>query len=342
MMKFSKGAFLLFLLLAIPVSAQVSLKGTGSSLAAPLLDQWIAAYLHVHPEVKLRYEAKSSADGIAQCLGKGAELGVTDTPMSVAEEKKANNRVILHLPAAIEAVVLTYNLPGIPTGLQISPKALSGLFMGTIKKWNDPALAECNPGVKLPNVDVLVVHREEESSLHDLFPSYLSQLDPKWTLKREKDKNLHWPVGQNLKGNSKIFEKMRLWPGVIAAVDHSYAVQNHLPMAKLRNRAGHYVAPSAESLTAAAADFPQLPDDLQVNLEKSNGEGAYPLCSLAWLLVYQDLYKSFHDHKRGGALSQFLNWAYVDGQKSVEEAGFVPLPAAFLSQAQEKLKTLQY
>jgi len=341
-MKISKGMFFLVVFSISPAFAGVTLKGTGSYLAVPLVQKWIEAYHPIHPDLILRYEIKNSTDGINQWLGHGAEFAATDTPLNPAEEKKANGRVLLHLPAAIEAVVITYNLPGIPTGLQLSPKALSGLFMGTIKKWNDPAIADANPGVKLPAMDVLVVHREEESALHDLFPEYLSRLDPQWTHKREKDKNLHWPVGQNIKGNPKIAEKMRIWPGMIAAVDYSYAVKNHLPMVKLRNQAGQYVGPSPESLAAATSDLLSLPEGFQVVLERSRTPEAYPLCSFAWLLVYQDTYKAYHDHKRGTALVDFLNWAFSDGQKWVGETGFVPLSEAFLSQVREKIKTIQY
>ncbi len=341
-MKFSKGMFFLSMLTALPAFAGVTLKGTGSYLAAPLILKWMEAFHRERPDLSLRFEVKNSSDGISQWLGKGAEFAATDTALSGAEEKKANGRAILHLPAAIEAVVITYNLPGVPSGLQLSPKALSGLFMGTIKKWNDAAIVDANPGVKLPPMDVLVIHREEESALHDLFPDYLSRLDPKWTLKREKDKNLHWPLGQNIKGNPKIVEKMRKWPGVIAAVDYSFAVQNHLPMAKLHNQAGQYVGPSAESLTAAASDFLSLPEGFQVVLERSRTPEAYPLCTFAWLLVYQDTYKTYHDHKRGAALVDFLNWAYSDGQKLEADLGFVPLSEVFLSQVREKIKTIQY
>jgi phosphate transport system substrate-binding protein len=332
----------LVLLLAGPAFADVSLKGSGSSLSAPLYMKWLEAYGQAHPDIRLRYEAKNSTAGADQWSGRGADFASVDRPLNASQEKKTLGRGVLCLPVAIEGVAITYNLPGVPSGLKLSPNALSGLFMGRIKKWNDPAIQEENPRVPLPDMDVLVLHREEESALQDLFPSYLAELDPKWTLKREKDKKLHWPTGQNIKGNGKVLEKMRLFPGVIAAVDLSFAVENHLPAAELRNASGRYVAPTEGTLRAAASDFPRLPEDLQVDLESSKARAAYPLCTLSWLLVYQDQFKASHDHKRGAALSDFLNWVLSDGQKMASRLSFGPLPEAYLSQAREKLGTLRY
>lgn len=178
--------------------------------------------------------------------------------------------------------------------------------------------------------------------MQDLFPSYLAPLDPQWTLKREKDKKLHWPVGQNIKGNEKIFQKMRLWPGVIAAVDFSFAAQNQLPVAQLKNASGRFIAPSPESLLAATSDFLSLPEDMQVNLGSSKAKEAYPLCTLSWLWVYQDYFKATHDHKRGAAMADFLNWVLSDGQKMENGIFYVPLPDAYLSQVMDKVQTLKY
>lgn len=341
-MKSTKWVLISLAFLTGPAFADVSLKGVGSALSAPLYFKWVEAYGQAHPGVRLKYEVKNSTDGVNQWSGRGADFGATDRPLTPAQEKRILGREALYLPVAIEAVAITYNLPGVPTGLRLSPKALSGLFLGTIKKWNDPAIAENNPGLTLPDVDVLVIHRDEESALQDLFPAYLAKLDPQWTLKREKDKKLHWPVGQNIKGQEKIVQKMRLWPGVIAAMDLPFAQKNGLPMAELKNAAGNYEAPSAKSLREAASDFTSLPDDLVVNLESSKAKEAYPLCTLSWLLVYQDYGKAAHDPKKGQALSDFLNWVLADGQKLAGDLSYVPLPEAYLSQAKQKLGSLKY
>ena len=160
--------------------------------------------------------------------------------------------------------------------------------------------------------------------------------------KRAKDKNLHWPAGEKVKGNEKVLEKMRLWPGVIAAIDLSFASQKSLPMVALKNTAGRFVAPSVDSLEATVSDFPNLPEDFQVNLTHSRAKGAYPLCAFSYLLVYQDYLGVYHDHKKGQALMDFLNWIFTDGQKKERDLSYGPLPEAFLSQVQDKLQTIKY
>jgi phosphate transport system substrate-binding protein len=341
-MKLSKPTIVFLLFVTAPAFAGVSLKGTGSNLAAPLYYQWIEDRHRDQPDVKIKYEAKDSGEGVGQCLGHGSDFAVSDTPLTLEEDRKTMGRVVLHLPVALEAVAITYNLPGITTGLKLTPAVLSDIFIGNIKKWNNIALKELNPGVDLPDMEVRVIHREEESSLHDLFPGFLARLDPKWTLKREREKKLHWPTGQNVKGNGKVFEKLRLWPGIIAAVDLTYAVQKNLPLAALKNEAGRFTTPSVESLRATASDFPNLPEDFQVNLVKSRAKEAYPLCAFSYLLVYQDYGGVYHDPKRGQALVDFLNWVFTEGQKGERDLAFGPLPEAMAQQVKEKISTIKY
>ena len=333
--------FLVFLP-ASAAMATVNLKGTGSALAAPLYFQWIEDRAQVPADVKIKYEMKDSEEGVKKALGHGSDFASSDSPLTDAEEQKTMRRTILHLPVALEAVAITYNLPGVPTGLKLTPAVLSDIFLGAIKKWNNIALKDLNPGTTLPDMDIRVLHREEESSLHDLFPGYLASLDPQWLAKREKEKKLHWPLGENAKGNAKVLEKMRLWPGVIAAVDLSFAAQKGLPVAALKNTAGRFITPSVDSLEATASDFPNLPEDFQVNLTRSRAKGAYPLCAFSYLLVYQDYLGVYHDHKKGQALIDFLNWIFADGQKKETDLSYGPLPEAFLSQIKDKIQTIKY
>jgi phosphate transport system substrate-binding protein len=322
--------------------AETSLKGTGSVLPVPLYLKWIAEWHHTQAGVKVQYEIKDSSEGVNKALNHGSDFAATDTPLTLEEERLAQSWAILHLPVALEAVAITYNLPGVPTGLQLTPTVLSDIFRGVVKKWNSTAIKELNPGVELPDLEIRVVHREEESSLRDLFPSFLAKLDPQWTLKREKDRKLHWPVGQNVKGNDKVLEKLRLWPGTIAAVDLPFVEQKHLPVAALKNEAGNFVPPSVESLAAAVSDLQNLPDDFQVNLTQSRAKDAYPLCAFSYLLVHQNYFNVYHDHKRGQALVDFLNWILTDGQKLEAELFYAPLPDGFLAQVKEKVQTIKY
>lgn len=333
---------LIILLGVTPVCAETSLKGTGSTLAAPLLMKWTVEYRSIQPGVKVQYETKDSSEGVDKALHHGADFAVADTPFTLEEERLLQSRAILHLPVALEAVAITYNLPGVPTGLKLSPAVLSDIFLGAVIRWNAAAIRQLNPGVELPDMVIRVIHREEESSLHDLFPSFLAKQDPKWTLKRERERNLHWPVGQNVKGNEKVLEKLKLWPGVIAAVDLTYAVQKGLPMAALKNEAGEFVSPTMESLAADVSDLQNLPEDFQVNLAQSHSKEAYPLCAFSYLLVHQNYFNNYHDHKRGQALVDFLSWILTDGQKMETDLSYAPLPEGFLPQVKEKVETIKY
>jgi len=341
-MRISKILTVVVALSVGPACAETSLHGTGSTLAGPLYQKWAAEYRQAQKDVKVQYEWKDSSEGVDKALHHGSDFAVVDTPFTLEEERLAQSRAILHLPVALQAVAITYNLPGIPTGLKLSPTVISGIFMGTIKKWNDSDIKALNPGVDLPGLEIRVIHREEESSLHDLFPSFLAKQDPKWTLKRERERKLHWPVGQNVKGNDKVLEKLRLWPGVIAAVDLTYATQKNLPVAALKNEAGEFVMPTAESLTASLAGFQNLPEDFEVNLTQSRSKDAYPLCAFSYLLVHQNYFDITHDHKRAKALVDFLNWVLTDGQKLEGDLSYAPLPDPFLPQVKEKAQAIKY
>ena len=319
--------------------AGVSLHGTGSTLAGPLFFKWIQARLKDSSGLQMKYEAKDSNEGVQKALAHASDFTVTDTLPSSSEQRRLQGRALLCLPVGIEAVAITYNLPGVSNGLKLTPPLLSDIFRGTLKKWNEPPIQELNPETKLPDMDIRVVHRGDESGLHDLFPSYLVSQDSQWTLKHEKDSKIRWPVGQNVNGNEKAYEKLRLWPGVIAAVDLTFAAQKHLPVAALKNEAGHFVEPSVESLSAAGSALsgppPQAPS-------ASASPKAYPLCSFSYLLVQQDYFSLTHNHPRGQALVDFLNWICTDGQKAAADLSYAPLPEAFLPQVQEKVRSIKY
>ena len=341
-MKFRRLFPILSLALSTPLFAGTELKAAGPVLPAPLFLKWMAGYQKDHPGIRLKYETKNPTDAINQWMGRGCEFAVTDTPLTEAEERKIVGKPALRLPLALEGVAIAYNLPGVPTGMKLSPLVLSKIFMGTIKKWNNVEITEPNPGITFPNMEIQVAHRNDGSSLHDLFPNCLAKWDSDWILGREKEKNLHWLVGQNLKGNEKAMERLRKWPGTIVAVDYPYAAQNKMPVAEIRNATGHYVAPSAESLLAAVSDITYLPEDCDVLLSRSRSPQAYPLTTFAWALLYRDLYRATHDHAKGKALVDFLAWTLEEGQKQEAELSYVPLPAGFLPQLREKVQALKY
>jgi phosphate transport system substrate-binding protein len=333
---------MLLFLTAAPAFAGVSLKGTGSSLAAELFSDWSRAFHGSGQEVRLRYDPKDSAEGVARALGRNVDFGVTDTPLTEAERRKTKGWPLLQLPIGIEGVAIAYNLPGVPPGLKLTAAVLSDIFSGRIRNWNDIALRNLNPGVSLPAMEIRVVHQGEAGTRQDLFPSLLAKWDPAWAPKGKKDRFLRWPVGKKVDGDEKIYKMLRLWPGIITAVDLPFAVKAHLPLAAVQNRAGRFILPSVEGLEAATADTPNLPEDLSLNLDESRSLQAYPLASLCYLLVTQDYGRAHHDQRKSAGLEDFLDWALSTGQEREADLSYGPLPASFLVQVRAKAKTILY
>lgn len=331
------------LFLAAPAGswAGVELKGVSSAMTSPLFSSWMNGFAAGQTGVKVKLENKTSSDSVEQWLGRGALFAAIDTPLTLAEENWAKVRVPLDLPVALEAIVITYNLPGIPAGIKLTPKILSAIFMGNIRKWNDPVLTEMNPGVHLPDLDILVLYRDDTRSVRDLFPNIISRLDSNWTQNREKEKNLHWPVGRKVRGNEQAEEFLRKYPGSIAALDFQYAMTKNLPAASVKNESGEFILPTVESIQAATADIAHFPDDFKVWINHSRDHQAYPLCGFMWMMVYQDNHKVFHDPKREKALLDFLDYIVgEEGQKLAKDPGFLPLPDGLLVQVKDKIKSL--
>jgi phosphate transport system substrate-binding protein len=315
------------------VWAGVEIKGSGGISEKPLVQAWMTGY----SAAKIKYDSKNTADAINEFLGKGCDFVLIDTPLTEAQAKKAAAHHLLYLPVALSPQAVIYNLPGIPSGtLKLTPQILSDIFLGKIKKWNDPILKAINAKLILPDLDILVVHQSNESSMNDFFPAFLARQNTQWTSKREKDKNLHWPVGQNVNGNNKVLDKLRQWAGVIAVVSFSFAQEKELPVAQLQNEVGHYVEPSLKSIEEA------VPGQEGIKAKQNRGK-AYPLSAVVTAVVYQDYDKTYHQHARGQTLMNFLDWVLsTEGQNAVSKDFFTPLPESVLPQIQNKLKLVQY
>jgi phosphate transport system substrate-binding protein len=316
-----------------PAWAGLEIKGSGGVSEKPLVQAWMTSY----SAAKIKYDSKNTADAINQFLSKGCDFVLMDTSLTTAQSKKAAAHDLLYLPVALSTQAVVYNLPGVLSGaLKLTPKILSDIFLGKIKKWNDPVLKAINSKLILPDLDILVVHPSNESSMNDFFPAFLARQNSQWTLKREKDKNLHWPVGQNVNGNNKVLDKLRQWAGVIAVVDFSFARKKGLPVAQLQNEEGRYIEPSLKSIEAAVTDQEGVK-------AKQNRGKVYPLSAVVMAVVYQDYDKTYHQHARGQALVDFLNWVLsTEGQNVVSKDFFTPLPESVLSQARDKVKLVQY
>jgi phosphate transport system substrate-binding protein len=320
-------------------SGSVALTGAGATFPYPIYSKWFADYA-AKTGVKINYQSIGSGGGIRQLSEQTVDFGASDSPMSDAELSKAKGGPILHFPTVLGAVALIYNLPQIKEPLKLDGATLGDIYLGTIKKWNDGRIAALNPGVALPDADILVVHRSDGSGTSFIFTDYLSAVSPAWKGGPGKGKEVQWPTGLGAKGNEGVAGQVRQSAGAIGYAELAYAKQNKITTALVKNAAGEMVAPTIESATAAAAAAAAaLPanTDYRVSIVNAKGAGAYPIASFTWILVYQNQ----PDATKGKKLVDFLNWALTDGQSQASALDYAPIPDAMSRQLIERLKTIK-
>src|ERR1044072_2012229 len=265
-----------------------TLQGAGASFPSPLYQKWLSEYGKLHPNVKIEYQSIGSGGGIKQLKEQTVDFGASDAPMTDADLKSAPGE-ILHVPTVLGAVVITYNLAGMKQPLRFSPEALADIFLGKIKKWNDPKIAADNSGVTLPTSDITVIHRSDSSGTSAVFTDYLSKVSPEWKEKVGSGVSPTWPVGIGGKGNEGVTGQVKNTPNTIGYIELVYAVKNNLPVAHIKNAAGNFIEPSIDAVTAAAAaSAASMPDDLRVSITNATGAQAYPISSYTYILVYKD------------------------------------------------------
>ena len=307
--------------------AQLQLNGAGATFPYPIYSKWFNEYLKVDPSVRFNYQSIGSGGGIKQITEQTVDFGASDGPLT-DEQLKAAPGHLIHFPTVMGAVVLTYNIAGVSTSLKFTPDAIAGIYLGRITKWNDPALTALNPGVPLPNKDILVVHRSDGSGTTYIFTDYLSKVSPEWVKKVGEGTSVNWPVGLGGKGNEGVTGLVKESPNSIGYVELIYALSNKLPFGDVKNRAGSVVKPSLESVTAAAAGYAnEMPDDFRVAITNAPGADAYPISGMTWLLVYEKQ----KDAEKGKKLVQFINWMLHDGQKYAADLQYAPLPQAVVA-----------
>jgi phosphate transport system substrate-binding protein len=300
-------------------SAQMMINGAGASFPYPIYAKWFDEYAKVDPSVRFNYQSIGSGGGIKQILAQTVDFGATDGPMSDENLSKAQGK-ILHIPTVAGAVAITYNLAGNPS-LKFDGDAIAGIFLGQIKKWNDAKLTELNPGAKLPDQEIVVVHRSDGSGTTFIFTDYLSKISGEWKQKVGTNTSVNWPTGIGGKGNEGVSGQVKQTPGAIGYVELIYAVQNKLPYAEVKNSGGQFVKPTAESVTAALAAA-DIPDDFRFSMTNASGKEAYPIAGATWLLVYEQQ----RDAAKGKKLVAFLKWAMGDGEKMAKDLDYAPLP----------------
>ncbi len=317
-------------------SGTVSLQGAGATFPNPLYQKWLSEYSKLHSNVRIDYQSIGSGGGIKQLKEQTVDFGASDAPMKDDDLKSAPGEV-LHVPTVLGAVVITYNLQGVSQPLKFSPEVIADIFLGKIKKWNDPKIVADNSGVTLPANDITVVHRSDGSGTSAVFTDYLSKVSAEWKEKVGSGTSPSWPIGIGGKGNEGVTGQVKQTPNTIGYVELAYAVQNKLPVAEIKNASGSFVAPSIDAVTAAAsASVANTPEDLRVSITNSAGAQAYPISSYTYILVYKDQ----KDAAKGKALVDFLWWGIHDGEQFAKELQYAPLPEDIVKRAEGKISSI--
>ncbi len=315
--------------------AQMLINGAGATFPYPLYAKWFHEYAKIDPSVRFNYQSIGSGGGQKQILAETVDFGASDGPMSDENLGKAP-RKLLHIPTVGGAVALSYNLPGNPA-LKLDGPTVVDLFMGKITKWNDPKIAAQNPGVTLPKMDVIVVHRSDGSGTSFIFTDYLSSVSSEWAEKVGKNTSVNWPTGLGGKGNEGVAGQIKQLPGAFGYVELAYTIQNKLAYAQLKNAAGNYITPTLESVTEAFATA-EIPEDFRFSMVNSPGEKAYPIAGCTWLLVYEQQ----KDAAKGKKLVDFLNWAETEGESMAKSLDYAPLPKNLQERVLKRIKTIQF
>jgi phosphate transport system substrate-binding protein len=313
------------------------LNGAGATFPYPIYSKWFSDYAR-ETGVRINYQSIGSGGGIRQLTAGTVDFGASDAPMTDAEMAKLPSPV-LHFPTVLGAVVVTYNLAELNAPLELSGPVLADVFLGRITKWNDSRIVALNPDVKLPASDILVVHRSDGSGTTYIFSDYLASVSPEWRSGPGTGKELAWPAGLGAKGNEGVAGQVKQMPGSIGYVELAYAKQNGLAYASIENAAGKFVAPSIESVTAAAAGAASdlSPDtDYRISIVNAPGAEAYPISSFTYLLVYANQ----RDAKKAEALLGFLKWYLREGEKSAASLDYAPLPPSIVAQLEKRIGTI--
>ncbi len=307
----------------VSTHAQILINGAGATFPAPIYTKWFSEYRSVDSSANINYQAVGSGSGINQVTNGTVDFGATDGPMT--DKQIADSKIkVLHFPTVLGAVVATYNIPGITGDLSFTPQALAGIYLGKITKWDDPAIAASNKGVKLPSENITVVHRADASGTTYVWTDYLSSVSPEWKAGPGTGASVKWP-GNTLasKGNDGVTGLVKNQKFSIGYVELVYAAKNKLPYAKVQNKAGEFVLADLKSVTEAAAGAAKsMPADFRVSIVNAPGKGVYPISTFTWLLIPETI----SDAQKKKVLVGFLKWAITKGQDYVEALDYARLP----------------
>jgi phosphate transport system substrate-binding protein len=329
------------LLLAGPSLAADALAGAGATFPYPLYQKWIAAFLERSPGLTISYRPVGSGAGMEMLRSNEVDFAASDAPLS-DEELSALSRKVLHIPAVVGGVVPIYHLEGSVRDLRFTPEILAGIYLGKIKRWNDPQIQAANPGIRFPARDIAVVHRSDGSGTTYVWTDYLAKVSQEWRTSIGSSTKVPWPVGTGANGNEGVAEAVRNTPDSIGYVEFIYALQAHLSYGSVRNASGRFVQADLVSLPAAAASF-STPlksvdrKDLRFSITNARGAPAYPIAAFTYFLVPE----KFASPEKARAMIQFLRWALTSGQKQCAALGYAALPEEIAKRALEATEGIE-
>ncbi|MFN4242701.1 MAG: phosphate ABC transporter substrate-binding protein PstS [Tepidisphaerales bacterium] len=332
-------------LTGVAAGQTVRLQGAGATFPNPMYQRWVTEYQRLHPNIKIDYQSQGSGAGIRAITERTVAFAGSDAPMTrrQREELARNGFEVLHIPTVAGAVVMAYNLPGVTGELRLSGEVIADIYMGRISNWSDRRIAELNPGLSLPSMNIVPAFRTDGSGTTFIFTSYLSTQSEEFRETIGNGTNVRWPTGQGGRGNEGVTQVVQSTPGAIGYVELIYAAANNIPHALLRNRAGKFVKASPETVANAGEGAAQeMRDDfLAVSLWNQPGDDVYPISGFTYILIFRDL-GYLRNRTDAQALLNFLAWATSEGQAMAAEMGYAPLSPAVREKVQTLLGSLTF
>jgi len=331
------GALGALAILLTVAEAKVLINAAGATFPYPIYGKWFQEYTKVDADAQINYQSVGSGGGIRMFSEGTVDFGASDMPMTDEQIGKFKTKPF-HFPTVLGGVVLTYNIPGVTQDLKFTPDALAGIYLGKIKKWNDPELTKANPGVKLPDAEIVVAHRSDGSGTSFVFTDYLCKVSPEWKSKVGSSTSVQWPVGIGGKGNEGVTGVVKQTPNSVGYVELIYALEQKMPYGYLRNASGTFLKADLESVTeAAAAAARNMPADFRVSITNQPGKKTYPISTFTYLLIPSKI----DDAAKKKAITGFLRWMLKDGQKDAAALGYAPLPKNVVAQEEKQIALIK-
>jgi len=317
------------------------INAAGATFPYPIYSKWFYEYQKLHRDIEINYASIGSGGGIRQVTEGTVDFGASDGPLDDEQLKSYRDKhgfELLHFPTVLGGAVPTYNIPGVNAALKFTPQALAGIYLGTVTKWNDPAITGPNPGAGLPAADIVVVHRSDGSGTTYIWTDYLSKVSPEWKAKVGRNTSVNWPVGLGGKGNEGVAGLVRQTPDAIGYVELIYAIQNHMPYGLVQNADGVFVVADLASVSAAAAGAAKdMPSDFRVSITNAPGRNTYPISSFTWLLIPTRI----QDATKRQIIKNFLRWMMTDGQQYCEALAYAKLPPPVVAKEEKAIALIQ-